>query len=370
MVGGGQLARMCWQAAIGLDLDLRVLAARADDAAARVLPAPVIGDADNAEALRRFAKDCDVVTLDHELVDLDTLAALEADGHVVRPGSAALRFAQDKAYQRRTLHAAGLPVPPFAVVDDLDGAAAFGAEHGWPIVLKLPRGGYDGRGVWHVPDRGALVTAWAEASAGGGWLLVEQAVPIDREVAVLLARRPGGQRETAPLIETVQADAMLRELVVPAPVPPGVADAAIALADRVVDLIGVVGVCAIELFWTGESLLVNELATRPHNSGHWTIDGAATSQFENHLRAVVDLPLGSMRATHPAVCSVNVVGTATAVPRAQLPVALSDPDVHVHLYGKSPRPGRKLGHVTATAADATTARERAHRAAHALMRTR
>ncbi len=371
MVGAGQLARMCWQAAIGLDLDLRVLAATGDDAAARVLPATVIGDADDPEALRRFAKGCDVVTLDHELVDLDTLAALEAEGHVVRPGAAALRFAQDKAYQRRALHAAGLPVPAFTVVDDREAATAFAAAHGWPVVLKLPRGGYDGRGVWHVADDAALAAAWTEAAAGGGSVLVEEAVAIEREVAVLVARRPGGQRATAPLVETVQADGMLRELVVPAPVPPGVADAAADLADAVVDLVGVVGVCAIELFWTGERLLVNELATRPHNSGHWTIDGAATSQFENHLRAVIDLPLGSMRATQPAVCSVNVVGTAlSSWPRARLASALSSPDVHVHLYGKSPRPGRKLGHVTATAPDAATAREHAHRAADALMRDR
>jgi 5-(carboxyamino)imidazole ribonucleotide synthase len=369
MVGAGQLARMCWQAAIALDLDLRVLAARDDDAAARVLPGAVLGDPDDPEALRRFAKGCDVVTLDHELVDGATLAALEDEGSVVRPGAAALRFAQDKAYQRRTLRDAGVPVPAFAVVDDRADAVAFAEAHGWPVVLKLPRGGYDGRGVWHVSHASALQAAWAEA-ARGGQVLVERAVAIEREVAVLLARRPGGQRAAAPLVETVQADGMLRELVVPAPVPPDVAAAAHALADEVADLVGVVGICALELFWTGSDLLVNELATRPHNSGHWTIDGAATSQFANHLRAVLDLPLGSMRATHAAVCSVNVIGTsASSWPQTHLAAALSDPDVHVHLYGKSPRPGRKLGHVTATAPDAATARRRAHHAAEALHAT-
>jgi 5-(carboxyamino)imidazole ribonucleotide synthase len=369
VVGAGQLARMCWQAAIGLDIDLRVLAARPDDAAATVLPGVQIGDPDDPDALRRFADRCDVLTVDHELVNLVTLRTLEADGHVVRPGADALRFAQDKAFQRTSFRDAGIPVRDFVVTDDLSAAHAFAAEHGWPVVCKRPRGGYDGRGVWQVADAAALDNVWAQATADDT-VLVERAVAIERELAVLVARRPGGTTTAAPVIETVQRDHMLHELVVPAPVPATVARDALGLAAAIVDLIGVVGICAIELFWTGAELLVNEVATRPHNSGHWTIDGAATSQFANHLRAVLDLPVGSMRTTSPAVCSVNVVGgDGGRAPRSGLPAALALPDVHVHLYGKVVRPGRKLGHVTATAEDIVTARRIAGEAAAALMGT-
>lgn len=371
VVGAGQLARMCVPAAVALDIELRVLAAHADDAAATVLANPQIGDATDPEALRRFADGCDVLTFDHELIDLATLRALEADGCTVRPSSDALRFAQDKAFQRTSFRAAGLPVPDFVVTDQVSVAHAFADDHGWPIVCKRPRGGYDGRAVWQVADAAALDVAWAQAADDGGPVLVEQGVAIAREVAVLLARRPDGQFAAAPVIETVQRDGMLRELVVPARVPDTVARDALALAADVVDLVGVVGICAIELFWTGTDLLINEIATRPHNSGHWTIDGAATSQFANHLRAVLDLPLGSMRATSPAVCSVNVVGDADGTwPQTRLAAALDVADVHVHLYGKSPRPGRKLGHVTATAHDPRTARSRAHGGAAPLMGAR
>jgi len=367
VVGAGQLARMCWQAAIGLDVDLRVLAARADDAAAAVLPNPHIGDADDPDALRRFAADCDVLTLDHELVDTVTLTALVAAGTTVHPGPDALRFAQDKAYQRRTFADAGLPVPAFTVTTDLVVAEAFAAEHGWPVVCKRPRGGYDGRGVWSAGDAAALAEVWAEAAVDGADVLVEHAVTIEREVAVLVARAPDGRHTAAPVVETVQRDGMLRELFVPACVPVDVQRDAVELAAAVVDLVGVVGICAVELFWDASRLLVNEIATRPHNSGHWTIDGATTSQFENHLRAVLGLPLGSMEATAPAVCSVNVLGdTAGSWPQARLADALAVPDVHVHLYGKTPRPERKLGHVTATAQDLATAQARAHAAAAAL----
>jgi 5-(carboxyamino)imidazole ribonucleotide synthase len=366
MVGAGQLARMCWQAGIGLDVGMHVLAARADDAAARVMPQPLIGDPDDPAALAELARTCDVMTLDHELVDLATLHDLEARGHTIRPGGAALRYAQDKAFQRERFAAAGLPVPAHEVVGDRAAAERFAARHGWPVVLKLPRGGYDGRGVWLVDDAQALPAVWRQAAERGP-LLVEAAVAIEREVAVLLARRPTGQQVAAPLIETVQDDGMLRELVVPARVPAAVQTAALDLAWRVADLVDVAGVCAIELFWDGSGLLINEIATRPHNSGHWTIDAAATSQFENHLRAVLDWPLGAMDVTHPAVCSVNVVGRDDSWPHARIAAALETPDVHVHLYGKQPRAGRKLGHVTATADTVDVARARAHDAADRLM---
>jgi 5-(carboxyamino)imidazole ribonucleotide synthase len=368
VVGAGQLARMCWQAGIGLDVVVRVLAARPDDAAARVVPQPQIGDPDDPAALAALARSCDVVTLDHELVDVATLDALEANGHIIRPSGATLRFAQDKAFQRERFAAAGLPVPAHALVSEQRAAERFAAATGWPVVLKRPLGGYDGRGVWMVPEAGALAQVWSAAAPGADRLLVEQAVAIEREVAVLVARRPAGQIVAAPLIETVQVDGMLRELLVPARVPHAAHRAALDLAARIADLVDVVGICAVEMFWTGADLVINEIAARPHNSGHWTIDAATTSQFENHLRAVLDWPLGAMDATRPAVCSVNVVGRDDASwPQAHLTDALEVPDVHVHLYGKRPRAGRKLGHVTATAESIDVARARAHRAADALM---
>ena len=368
IVGAGQLARMCWQAGIGLDVDVRLLAARPDDAAAQVVPDPRIGDPDDPAALAALARECDVLTLDHELVDIATLDKLEAAGHVIHPRGTTLRYAQDKAYQRARFSAAGLPVPAHTCVAHEQDVAEFAEQHGWPLVLKLPRGGYDGRGVWHVDGPEALSRIWSDVASGAAdQVLVEEAVAIACEVAVLLARRPSGQVAVAPLIETVQHDGMLRELIVPARVPAPTQDAAVDLARRVSDLVDVVGVCAIELFWTGAELLINEIATRPHNSGHWTIDGATTSQFENHLRAVLDWPLGAMDAIRPAVCSVNVVGRdETSWPQAYLATALEIPDVHVHLYGKQPRAGRKVGHVTATGDTVEAARARAHRAADVL----
>ena len=369
MVGGGQLARMCWQAAIGLDVGVRILAARSDDSAALVSPHTLVGDPDDPEVLVQLARTCDVVTFDHELVDPAALKALEATGSPVRPSVDALRYAQDKAYQRASFAAAGLPVPAHVVVTEVEAAGAFAREHGEPIVLKRPRGGYDGRGVWRADDATVLDTVWRDAAASGQ-VLVETAVPIQREVAALVARRPSGQWVSAPLIETVQRDGMLRELVVPARVPDRATRAAMDLASRVVDLVDVTGICAIEMFWTGTDLLINEIATRPHNCGHWTIDAATTSQFENHLRAVLDWPLDTMRATSPAVCTVNVLGTGNEDwPTTRLAQALEVDGTHVHLYGKRPRAGRKLGHVTATADDVHTARERAHNAANALMGT-
>jgi 5-(carboxyamino)imidazole ribonucleotide synthase len=208
---------------------------------------------------------------------------------------------------------------------------------------------------------------WPAATDADGRVLVEERVDIACEVAVLVARRPAGQATRTPAVETVQHDGMLRELVVPARVPPPVAAEAGELAQRIVEHVGAVGICAVELLWSGERLLINEIATRPHNSGHWTIDAAATSQFANHLRAVADWPLGEMHVTAPAVCSVNVVGGDDGGrPHHFLPDALAVDGARVHLYGKHPRPGRKLGHVTATGDDVGRARARAHRAAQVL----
>ena len=361
MVGGGQLARMTHQAAIPLGLSLRVLAERADDGAALVAHDVELGPPDDLAALARFAKGCDVVTFDHEHVPTAVLQSLEADGVVTRPSSAALLFAQDKLAQRRRLSELGLPVPAYAEVHEPADVAAFAADHGWPVVLKAIRGGYDGRGVWMVD--GPL------DALPGPQVYVEQRVPLVHELAMQVARRPSGEMRAFPVVETVQDKGICVEVIAPAPrLSPGLAADAERLALRIAEELGVVGLLAVELFEAPGGLLVNELAMRPHNSGHWSIEGARTSQFEQHLRAVLDWPLGDTTPVAPVVVMANVLGGETTDLARTLPVAFAgEPSVSVHLYGKSARPGRKLGHVTAMGTDVASVRASARRAA-ALLR--
>src|SRR4051795_4257123 len=360
MVGGGQLARMTAQAAVSLGLSLRVLADRPDDSAALVVPDPEIGAADDLAALSRFAKACDVVTFDHEHVPQDRLQAMEADGIVLRPGSRALLFAQDKLEQRRRLAEMGLPVPVFAPVSTPADVASFGEAHGWPVVLKAVRGGYDGRGVW-------LMSA-PPAELPGPNVYVEQRVPLVHELAVQVARRPSGEMVAWPLVETVQHNGICVEVVAPAPrTSPSLAAEAKSIAMRLADELDVTGVLAVELFEAPGGLVVNELAMRPHNSGHWTIDGSRTSQFEQHVRAVLDWPLGDPAPLAPVSVMVNLLGGEQTDLAQTLPRALGEvPEAAIHLYGKAARPGRKLGHVTVCGSDLVEARERARHAADVL----
>lgn len=362
MVGAGQLARMTYQAGIPLGVTLAVMAAKPDDGAALVSAHTTVGDIDALEDLRAFAETCEVVTFDHELVPSAHLQTLESEGHILRPSAKALRFAQDKAHQRSLLGALGIPVPFNRLVANVDELALFGDELGWPVVLKTVTGGYDGRGVW-VFDRPQDA---ADLFAHGHEMLAESFVPIDREVAVLVARRPGGEMAVYPVVETVQVDGMCREIIAPVTLAPEDARMIDDLARRIAEATGVVGILAIELFMAQGHILLNEVAMRPHNSGHYSIEGSVTSQFENHLRAVLDWPLGDTSLTAPAVVTVNVVGEGNGDPQANLPHALAIPGVHVHLYGKEARHGRKLGHVTALGDDVNEVRERALRAAQVL----
>ncbi len=365
MVGGGQLARMTHQAAIALGQSLRVLATGAADAAALVVPDVVLGSHEDLAALRRFAEGCDVLTFDHEHVPTEHLRALVAEGVRVYPGPDALRHAQDKLVMRRALAAMGVPVPPFRQVTEPSDAVSFGSDHGWPCMLKAARGGYDGRGLWALASPAAARPMVAELLAAGTPLLVEECVGMRRELAVLVARSPFGQGAAWPVVQTVQRNGICVEVLAPAPQLVGQAPPAPQqLALQVAEELGVVGVLAVELFETpaGE-LLVNELAMRPHNSGHWTIDGAVTSQFEQHLRAVLDYPLGCTAARAPACVMANVLG-------AESPASMGlDERVHhlmarypqakVHLYAKSQRAGRKIGHVTVCGDDPVPVREAA-----------
>ena len=373
IVGGGQLARMLLEAGSALGLDTVVMAEDQRDAAARVGGEVVLGSPLIEPDLRELAERSDVVTFDHELVDLELLARLEAEGTVLRPGTATLEVAVDKSTMRARLAGAGIPVPAYELLGDprSDAAAhaidAFAEAHGWPIVLKAVRGGYDGRGVWPVADRAAADEARAAAAARGVRLLVEEHVDIDVELAVLVARRPGGETVTWPAVETAQVGGVCREVLVPGCLAPGVAAEAARLATAVADLVGSVGVLAVELFSSGERLCVNEVAARPHNTGHWTIEGSVTSQFENHLRAVLDLPLGETAQSAPFIATVNVFGAADGHdPGESLAGALAVEGAHVHLYGKTARPGRKLGHVTVCGSDPGEVRRRAWAASLAL----
>jgi 5-(carboxyamino)imidazole ribonucleotide synthase len=380
---------MTHPAAVALGVRLRVLAESATASAAQVIPDAPVGDHRDAAAVTEFAAGCDVLTFDHEHVPTALLGELEAAGVAVRPGSRALLHAQDKAAMRERLAALGVPCPRWRLVTELAELVAFGDEVGWPVVLKTPRGGYDGKGVLLVEgaDQTDQAADWLERAhhpdaEHAAVLLAEERVTFRRELAALVARSPSGQAAAWPIVETVQVEGVCREVTAPAPgLTPELAAQATGIALRIAGELGVVGVLAVELFEVdgdpgdrgdrggrgadgGPRVLVNELAMRPHNSGHWTIDGAVTSQFEQHLRAVLDLPLGDPRPRAPWSVMVNVLGgDHPDLYRSYLHVMARDPGVKVHLYGKQVRAGRKIGHVTVCGDALDDVRARARHAA-------
>jgi 5-(carboxyamino)imidazole ribonucleotide synthase len=366
VVGAGQLARMMQQAAIGLGVPLRLLAEAGDASAAQVIADSEVGDYTDLDTLRRWAKGCDVVTFDHEQVPTGHLEALAADGVACRPGPKALVYAQDKALMRARLAQLDVPCPQNRVVASVaevdDFAAAVG---GFPIIIKTPRGGYDGKGVWLV-ESSAEAKAVFDQGPPGTPLLAEERVDFVRELSALVARAPSGQVAAYPIVESVQRDGICVEVVAPAPgLDPALAVQAEQIAMRIAGELDVTGVLAVELFETTDGrILVNELAMRPHNTGHWSIDGAVTSQFENHLRAVLNLPLGAPTARARWTVMVNILGGSAPTLYDGYPhVQARDPAVRVHLYGKTVKPGRKVGHVTAYGDDLDDVIERARHAA-------
>ena len=364
VIGGGQLARMMAQPAIALGLPLRLLAEEEGVSAAQVIPDHLVGDFRDLATLREVTAGCAVVTFDHEHVPTEHLHTLEAEGHAVRPGPEALVHAQDKAVMRARLDELDVPCPRHALVGSVADVAAFG----FPCVLKTTRGGYDGKGVWLVRSEAECADPLAAAEAAGVRLLAEEYVEFRRELSALVARAPSGQAASYPVVETLQVDGVCREVVAPAPdLDPALAGQAQELALRIAGALDVTGILAVELFETVDGrILVNELAMRPHNTGHWTQDGAVTSQFENHLRAVMDLPLGSPAPPPPWTVMVNILGGQHDSGRLWdgFPHALArDPRLRVHLYGKQLRPGRKVGHVNAYGDDLDDCLERARHAA-------
>ncbi|GGN04263.1 N5-carboxyaminoimidazole ribonucleotide synthase [Terrabacter tumescens] len=374
VVGGGQLARMMQGPAVELGVQLSVLAESDTAAAALVVPSSPVGEHTDLEALRAFAAHCDVVTFDHEHVPPHLLEALEADGVALHPTRAALHFAQDKLAMRERLSGLGIACPRWSRATTAAEVTAFGDEVGWPIIAKTPRGGYDGKGV-SVASSADDLTEWISRIGEPGplehGLLLEEKVDFVRELAVLIARSPSGQAAAWPVVETVQTDGICTEVLAPAPaLDADLASVATEAALRIAGELGVTGVLAVEMFEvrgaTGDasSYVVNELAMRPHNSGHWSMDGAVTGQFEQHLRAVLDLPLGDPRPRAPWTVMANVLGgDYEHLYPAYRHIMARDPGAKVHVYGKGVRPGRKIGHVNVSGTDLDDARERAGHAA-------
>ncbi|WP_026931014.1 5-(carboxyamino)imidazole ribonucleotide synthase [Glycomyces tenuis] len=359
VIGAGQLARMTHQAAIALGQSLRVLAADPAESAAAVAADVRIGDYRELDDLRDFASGATVVTFDHEHVPQKALRALVEDGVDVQPRPEALVYAQDKQAMRERIGALGLPQPRWRPVDSIADVESFGL----PCVLKAATGGYDGKGVWVVERPGDAQAVLAS----GIRLIAEELMPLQRELAVQVARSPRGETAVYPVVETVQREGICTEVIAPAAnLDEETAEAAAGIARTVAEELGVCGMLAVELFQTAEGLFVNELAMRAHNSGHWTIEGAVTSQFEQHLRAVLDYPLGSAELAAPVTVMANVLGGEPGGPRLDerlQHLLADDPGAHVHLYGKAVRPGRKIGHVTVCGEDVDELRARAARAA-------
>lgn len=354
---------MMQQAAIGLGVPIRLLAEGPDVSAAQVVPDHQVGDYRDLDTLRKALDGCAVVTFDHEHVPTEHLHVLDAQGTTCRPGPHALVCAQDKGVMRRRLADIGVPCPLHRVVEtaaDVDGFAA--EAGGYPLMLKTTRGGYDGKGVWQVSSA-AQAQPLLDRDIP---VMAEERVEFARELSVLVARSPSGQCAVYPVVESVQRDGICVEVLAPAPgLSATMSDEAQEIGLRIAGALDVTGILAVEMFQTPDGrVLVNELAMRPHNTGHWSIDGAVTSQFENHLRAVLDLPLGSPLARAPWTVMVNVLGGTVGRLHDGFPHLFArDPALRVHVYGKEVRPGRKVGHVTAYGADLDDVLERARHAA-------
>jgi 5-(carboxyamino)imidazole ribonucleotide synthase len=365
MFGGGQLAQMLTQAAVSLGVETAIFERFADSPAGRLTQCEIVGAWEDSAALERFAAACDLVTLESEFVDAAVLAALEARGVPVYPTAATVAVVQDKLAQKQRIAAAGLAVPAFRGVAAPDEALAAAAELGWPLVLKARRNGYDGYGNATLRGPADVGPAWERLSRGGSPLLVEAWVPFARELAVMVVRGRDGGTLAYPVVETVQQNHICHIVRAPAPMPAAEADAAVELAVRAVRAVDGVGIFGVELFELPDGrVLYNELAPRPHNSGHYSIEGCVTSQFENHLRAVLGWPLGSAELRAPAAVMVNLLGRRDGpVAPDALREALAVPGAHIHLYGKrESRVGRKMGHITALGASLGEAEATARRA--------
>ncbi len=364
VIGGGQLARMMQEAAVAIGVELDALVESETGSAAQAIPHSSVAGAENRAAILELAGRVDALTVEHEHVP-DEILAEAALAVPVRPGAHALCYAQDKIAMRERMEELGIPGPRWRVAETDDDVAAALLELGGQAVLKTPRDGYDGKGVRIIDDAAQAADWWAS-----GQLLVEERIPFVMEVAQLVARRPSGDMRSWPLVQTTQQQGACFEVVAPAPdVDEELAARIRELAEQVAAELDVVGILAVEIFLApgpdgALQPYVNELAMRPHNSGHWTIEGAVTGQFEQHLRAVLDLPLGDTGARAPWAVMVNVLGSELADPRMAYPAVMAAyPEAKIHMYGKAVAPRRKIGHVTVLGESLEGARAAAHGAA-------
>lgn len=359
ILGGGQLALMMSEAARSLGLATEILASRRDDPVFQIAPQALIGDPYDIDDLRRIAGRCDVITFDHENVDPVTLKILEDEGVLLRPGSKSLTFAVDKSCQLQLFRDLQLPVPDTTVVHEVDAAIEAMARFGPKCVLKTATGGYDGKGVLLTGDPQAI-RSWYPTHQTS--VLVQKNLEFDCEFAVQIVRAVNGEIVAYPPVRTTQLDGMCTSVEVPSGIGAALESSAQEIAGKIAEAIDVIGLLAVEFFVVNGELVLNEIAARPHNSGHVTMESSFTSQFENHMRAVAGLPLGSTALVVPAAVMVNLVGTDSGV----LHTDLVPDDVAVHLYGKTPRLGRKLGHVTAIAETVELAKIKALQTAKAI----
>lgn len=370
VIGGGQLARMMTPPAINLGIQIKVLA-EAEGSSAQ-LATSMVGDYNQLDVVREFARGVDVITFDHEHVPISVLQALEAEGVNIQPPSKALAFAQNKLHMRQRLSALGLPMPAWAEIHDAASLDDFIAANGGVAILKTPIGGYDGKGV-RVVRASVDAKDWLENLASfGGSLLAEEKVDFVRELAQLSARTPSGEFQAWPLVETIQENGVCSVVLAPAPAATAATlQTTAAIAKQIAEALGVTGVLAVEMFEARDGrIVINELAMRPHNSGHFSIEGSVTSQFEQHIRAVLDLPLGSTapRAAHAVMVNLLGIDEQNNFVQALDKALAAHPDAKVHTYGKGARAGRKMGHVTVVADSAEHALAEARGAAAVLLR--
>ena len=368
VIGGGQLARMMQPAAVNLGIELKVLVNSPNESAAQVIPQAIIGSHHDWESISKFATLCDVVTFDHEHVPLEFLNKLIDSGSQVRPSPHSLIFAQDKIAMRSKLSNLGIPCPKWSEIKSTEQLSLFENEVGYPFVLKSAKGGYDGKGVWVVANETEAQAVFLEIKKLGSAVLAEELVKFKRELAAQVARSPHGQSVAYPIVQSTQTDGICHEVIAPCPeISDEKAITAQEIALKIAKELDITGMLAVELFDTGDQILVNELAMRPHNSGHWSMDGSVTSQFENHLRAILDWPLGSPAQTSPVTVMVNLLGKdLDNLHQAFRHVMARDPQVKVHLYGKEVRPGRKIGHVNVSGENTKDLLARAWHAANYL----
>ena len=358
MVGGGQLGRMFAMAAATMGYRVIVLCENENDPAAQVADGCVVGALEDLDLVGSFAEACDVITLEFENIPAKTMARCSELAPTF-PSHEVLRTTQHRIYEKTTFQENGLPVTPFAQVADTQSLVSFAQTHGWPVILKSATSGYDGKGQHRITDQAAAERVdWTETDC---WI-AEKFIDFQKEISVIVARRSDGEVVCYPPLENEHRNHILDVTVSPADASEELSRLAEAIARKAAEALDVVGLLCVEMFVVGDGddpeIMINEVAPRPHNSGHLTIEAFQTSQFQQHVRAVCGLPLGGVQLICGGAAMVNLLGDLWSDRNPDWPATLETPGVNLHLYGKNhPKPGRKMGHITATASDVHTAKK-------------